>query len=180
MNNFLSKAYKSLIQFDSLGPKPEILIKNKPRYFSFLGLIFTLGAFAISIWAVSRTIEDAITHSGPKFSTLLSYDESSISINLQSMSFYMSINTIDIKTTQFIPIIYDKNVVFPSILNFAQNDQGFQFIRNPEQMEYCNTVNPEFFEPTNYNKGFVSEKQHLSTEQILRIKNNMQLIKRNL
>jgi len=105
----MKSIYEFLLTFDFLSPGPQINHKGNSRYSNFVGLLFTLGIIAITIYTLIDDIKKFVTKTDPDIVISKTYsDDNTFNLTNKSLKFYLTFKKIDILSQTFTEIYYSE------------------------------------------------------------------------
>ena len=146
----LPKIKNLLLKFDILGPTPELLHKNSPRFSTFIGLFLTISTILITGLSIKDIITNFTNNSNPSLHVFGDFTmDNSFELNHTSLKVFFQFNYYDLHNQSFNVInkteltrlltLYSDDrkysqIVFPlfSILDFRKTSYTFLNITDPK------------------------------------------------
>jgi hypothetical protein len=101
----LKNIHHFILQFDAVGPGPELNYKGNTRYSSLIGVILSFSAFSLALLTIKFTLISFINKKNPDVFITDIYDEEEIiSVNSSNYKFFINVVYLDNKTFQHINI----------------------------------------------------------------------------
>ena len=89
--------YNFIISFDKLSPGPAINHKGDTRYTNLIGLLFTLGTIAITLYTVADDIKNFILKTDPDLTVSKTYsNDNSFNLTSNSPKFFIVIQNFNL------------------------------------------------------------------------------------
>jgi len=111
--------YNFIISFDKLSPGPAINHKGNTRYTNLVGLLFTLGTIAVTLYTVIDDIKKYINKTDPDMAISKTYSiDNSFNLTSNSLKFFILIQNFDIHTQKTNNINYSE---IKRIMNWSDN-----------------------------------------------------------